>query len=169
MISWDALGAIAEMVGSAAVILTLVYLAVQMRQNSGIAIAESERDIVKHWDDALQDIIKNNATMLPAMRNLAAVDDEARHVATSRIARLIQAHGIVRQQSVLNVVSEETLATADQALACVLTTPGGRAYWAASGPFWFHPEYVDKMVQSYKGPSWVEFFDEFKRSIESNG
>lgn len=33
--NWDALGAIGEIIGAAAVFATLVYLAVQIRQNTG--------------------------------------------------------------------------------------------------------------------------------------
>jgi hypothetical protein len=163
--NWDALGAVAELVGSAAVILTLIYLAMQIRQSSNIASAEASRDSTKIWDDALQDMIRNNATMLPALKNLAVLDQDARYAVVSRIARLIQAHGIMWQQSELGVASEQTLAIADKALASVLTTPGGRAYWAKSGAFWIHPDHVDRMIQSYEGPSWVEFFDEFERHI----
>ena len=35
--NWDALGAIAELVGAIAVLLTLIYLAVQIRQNNKLA------------------------------------------------------------------------------------------------------------------------------------
>jgi len=99
------------------------------------------------------------------MRNLEAVDEEARHVATSRMAKLIQAHGMACRQNVLGEILEQTLAIMDQALACVLTTPGGRVYWKASGPFWFNPDHVNKVLQSFEGPSWIEFFDEFERRI----
>jgi len=103
--------------------------------------------------------------MLPAMRNLGAIDKTDRHVATSRMARLIQAHGMATKQSMLHVLSGSDLAVMDQVLASVLTTPGGRAYWAASGSVWFHPEHVERVVQAYTGPSWIEFFDDFERRL----
>jgi len=165
--NWDALGALAEMVGSTAVILTLVYLALQTRQNSVIASAESGRDTTKAWDDALQDIIRNNATMLPAMRDLAPLDADARYAAISRMARLIQAHGVLLQQAELNVVSEQRRQIADQVIASVLTTPAGRIYWAASSEVWFYPDHVNEVLQSYEGPSWIEFFEHLERRIET--
>lgn len=166
--NWDAIGAAAEIVGSAAVLLTLVYLAVQMRQSSTIAMAESTREITRQWDDALQDLIRNNATMLPAMRDLGALDEMDRYVAISRMARLIQAHGMATEQSVLHVLPERHLAVMDQALASVLTTPGGRAYWAVSNSAWFHPGRVESIIQAYEGPSWIEFFDEFECRLGSD-
>jgi len=163
--NWDAIGAAAEIVGSAAVLLTLVYLAVQMRQNSTIAMAESARELSRQWDDALQDLIRNNATMLPAMRDLGALGEADRYVATSRMARLIQAHGMATEQWALRVLSEGNLKIMDKALATVLTTPGGRAYWAASSSFWGRPEHVERIIQAYEGPSWIEVFDDFERRL----
>lgn len=45
--NWDALGAIGELVGGLAVIVTLIYLAVQLRQNSALlkaSVAASTRE-----------------------------------------------------------------------------------------------------------------------------
>ena len=39
--NWDALGAIAELLGAIAVLLTLVYLAIQLRQNNAFAQAQA--------------------------------------------------------------------------------------------------------------------------------
>ena len=38
---WDALGAIAELLGAVAVFMTLVYLAVQLKQNNAFAQAQA--------------------------------------------------------------------------------------------------------------------------------
>ena len=49
--NWDALGAIAELLGSVAVLVTIVYLARQIKQNTDIARVEAYRDIQKQWSD----------------------------------------------------------------------------------------------------------------------
>jgi hypothetical protein len=41
--NWDALGAIGEIVGAAAVIVTLIYLAKQVKQSVGMARASQNR------------------------------------------------------------------------------------------------------------------------------
>ncbi len=41
--NWDALGAIAELLGAAGVVITLVYLALQIRRSNALALAESLR------------------------------------------------------------------------------------------------------------------------------
>ena len=44
--NWEAIGAIGEVVGSLAVIASLLYLAIQVRSNSAIARAESQRELL---------------------------------------------------------------------------------------------------------------------------
>ncbi len=39
--NWEAIGAVGEIVGALAVVLSLIYLAIQVRQNSNMARAES--------------------------------------------------------------------------------------------------------------------------------
>jgi hypothetical protein len=44
--NWDAVGAIAEVVGAAGVLITLVYLAVQIRHNSASVDASTEHGVL---------------------------------------------------------------------------------------------------------------------------
>ena len=52
--NWDALGAIGEVVGAAAVVLTLAYLAVQVRQNTRSTQAATHSATTAGWQDYLQ-------------------------------------------------------------------------------------------------------------------
>ena len=45
--NWDALGAIGEVIGALAVVLTLIYLAVQVRQNSAAIRSSTRSDIAR--------------------------------------------------------------------------------------------------------------------------
>ncbi len=47
--NWDAIGAIAEIVGAAAVVVSLLYLAIQMRQNAN-AVKASNRDSMANYN-----------------------------------------------------------------------------------------------------------------------
>jgi len=49
--NWDAIGALAELLGAAAVLVTIVYLARQIKQNSDIARVEAFRDMQKQWSE----------------------------------------------------------------------------------------------------------------------
>jgi hypothetical protein len=47
--NWEAIGAVGEIVGALAVVLSLIYLAIQVRQNSNMARAESRLRLVATW------------------------------------------------------------------------------------------------------------------------
>jgi len=44
--NWEALGAIAELVGAAAVVITLVYLSIQMKTNTSAINRASNQSVV---------------------------------------------------------------------------------------------------------------------------
>ena len=43
--NWDAIGALAEVFGAAAVLVTLIYLSLQIRQSNSLAEAQSQREL----------------------------------------------------------------------------------------------------------------------------
>ncbi|MFC1579149.1 hypothetical protein ACFL3Y_02045 [Pseudomonadota bacterium] len=44
--NWDAIGAVAEVFGAAAVLVTLIYLSLQIRQSNSLAEAQSQRELL---------------------------------------------------------------------------------------------------------------------------
>ena len=52
--NWEAIGAVGEIIGAAAVVITLAYLAAQIRHNSKLANADAHERAVKYWSEANQ-------------------------------------------------------------------------------------------------------------------
>lgn len=52
--NWEAIGAVGEIVGALAVVITLVYLAAQMRQNNDLLRSESRQTLVSNDITSLQ-------------------------------------------------------------------------------------------------------------------
>jgi hypothetical protein len=57
--NWDAIGAIAEVVGAAGVIITLLYLALQIRRSNQLANVESNRFAEQATDLPIMAIVQN--------------------------------------------------------------------------------------------------------------
>ena len=53
--NWDAIGAVGEIVGAIAVVVTLAYLAIQIQQNTRMMRREAHLDRVRHIADPLID------------------------------------------------------------------------------------------------------------------
>ena len=52
--NWDAFGAIGENVGALAVVVTLVYLSIQVRENTRVSKSEAFRDGASIWNDVFK-------------------------------------------------------------------------------------------------------------------
>ena len=59
--NWEAVGTIAEIVGAVGVIASLLYLAVQIRQSTKVARAETTKDLYLASRDAILQIASNDA------------------------------------------------------------------------------------------------------------
>jgi hypothetical protein len=72
--NWDAIGAVGELVGSVAVLVTLIYLALQIRQNTHATRAASHHAITDALNQLNLDLANNDAV---AQLWLAGMDDRA--------------------------------------------------------------------------------------------
>ena len=82
--NWEAAGAIGEIVGAAGVIVTLVYLAVQIRQNTrslrATAVWDSQMSFVA-INETLADGGKTSQVMYRALPDPDSLDDFEKHLA----------------------------------------------------------------------------------------
>lgn len=53
MLNWEAIGTVAEVIGAAAVVVTLFYLASQLRSS----VRQSQRDAIQHTWDSLNSLV----------------------------------------------------------------------------------------------------------------
>ena len=60
--NWDAIGAIAELVGAVAVVATLVYLATQIRNSNLAARVASRQEMARQYSDFADGLIENPET-----------------------------------------------------------------------------------------------------------
>lgn len=49
--NWDAIGAIGEIVGASAVLITLIYLATQVRRSNELSLFSASKEIVNQFND----------------------------------------------------------------------------------------------------------------------
>lgn len=59
---WNVVGAVGEVVGAMAVVLTLLYLARQIKQNTAISLAEQNQQIMANYGEFNSIIIANRET-----------------------------------------------------------------------------------------------------------
>ncbi len=69
--NWDAIGAVGELAGALAVLITLIYLAVQLRQNTNLASGAAQREVMASFQLNL-DRVRTNPQLV--QKGLAQFD-----------------------------------------------------------------------------------------------
>ena len=76
--SWDALAAIAQIVAALAVVITLIYLALQIKHANVQAEVESHRhtwDMLNQWCDLVSNSVETAEVVVKGRRSLGELDD----------------------------------------------------------------------------------------------
>ena len=158
---WEALSAVADIIGVVLVVVSLVYLATQVRQGNEMALAESERELLENWANAVAGISVDDRTTDIFHRGM---DDfhSLTNIEKTRFSvimqRLINTYiSALRMDSKSLVGSEEVNIFGDICLAMILT-PGGRQWWSIIGPYFTIHDQVNERIQSEGDsfPSWID-------------
>ena len=73
--NWDAIGAIAELLGAVGVIASLVYLATQMRQNTRAMRASAYQEVLNQRDSVMLPLMQDGELAQLCSRGVANLDD----------------------------------------------------------------------------------------------
>ena len=73
--NWDAIGALSEMIGAIAVVITLVYLAIQIRQNTRAIRLDTGHDVAEEYRDIFALMAQKEG--LAELVHRAAIDHES--------------------------------------------------------------------------------------------
>jgi hypothetical protein len=129
---WNAIGAIGEIIGALAVFLTLVYLALQIRQNTKAIQASAVDAGIGRLNDVRKSVYENGdltRIYLQGIAQPADLDDE------SRVRFRLLLHNILL--SISNIYSQTSytglsLSTWESQLIIlerIINSPGGRWFW----------------------------------------
>ncbi len=129
---WNAIGAIGEIIGALAVFLTLVYLALQIRQNTKAIQASAVDAGISKVNDVRESLYENGdltRIYIQGMAQPADLDEE------SRVRFRLLLHNILL--SISNIYSQTSytglsLSTWESQLVIlerIIDSPGGRWFW----------------------------------------
>ena len=151
--NWGAIGAISEIVGALAVLVTLVYLALQIRLNTAQSRATSHHAI----SDALNQInilfaqsAEVSALWLRGLEDRACLTDQQRWQFDSLLRAYFHVCETMYFQAGVGTGDRGIVLAEEQGMTIVVTTPGGREWWAEN-PFGFSKEfraYIQTLVKS---------------------
>ena len=148
----------ADVVGGIAVLISLIYVAIQIRQNTKMAQTSNYADLsfkVSEFnnliasDSELADIYNRG---IERFDNLSAVEKTRFNFAISRLMQAIQAMFHLRRRG---YIDSELAQTNFDSIAVFLTAPGIEEWWSANRKWWEcgFRDFMDGMIESNKPPS----------------
>ena len=130
--NWDAIGAIGEIVGALAVFLTLVYLAIQLRQNTR-AVQSSAIDSSIGKISAVRQTIYENTDLASLYLKGSKDPENLSEIETLQFRTLVHnmllAQSNIFSQTKFTDLSTSTWESQIPILQRVIGSPGGKWFW----------------------------------------
>ena len=73
--NWDAIGALSELVGAIAVVITLLYLAIQIRAQTNESRLTATRELARDYRDIIESLTRDKELFSTYLKALSAYDD----------------------------------------------------------------------------------------------
>ena len=132
--NWDALGAIAEFVGGAAVVVSLVYLALNARQSAQLERSENYGRIVETVSGALSKIYGSpeiTALMIKGSSDIDSLETDDRVRFSFLLFEIFGNYEFVYEQSKENALPAHVWPHYLQHLEFWAALPGVRTWWSS--------------------------------------
>ncbi len=150
--NWEALGAIGGIVGAAGVIVTLGYLAVQIRQNTTVVRTSNFQELMRDYSNlgnTIADSAEASEIFRKGLVSYEALPEVDKHRFQWMIGEPFRGAQTCFQLERRGLIDQELYTDYMASFANLLRAPGVREYWA-SGRFWWHEnfqEFVDRKLR----------------------
>ena len=143
--NWDAIGAIAESVGAAGVVASLVYLAIQLRQNSRTISDEIFQSVLSNYHGAMDNLISDpalNRIWHAGLRDFDVLDKDEKLLWATQMHAFLRRYENIILQSQKYPINTGVIAGIQNQWHWLLTQPGARTFWPKA-----HSVYSDEFVK----------------------
>jgi hypothetical protein len=134
-VSWDALGAIANGIGAVAVVVTLAFLSVQLRQNTLSTRAATTQAVLSAAAEYLERVASDGELTRIWSRGLqdtGALEPAERVRFALLMAACFRRWEAVHLQSTTGALPEPAWEGLRSAMRNAVTQPGGRTWWSSA-------------------------------------
>jgi hypothetical protein len=154
--NWEAIGAIGEVVGAIAVIVTLLFLSNQIRQSNKLGRAEAERDWFSTWHALVREAMGSEESVelfRSGLNEYSSMTSNQRAVFSTKILALFDHVDVLRRLHEKGYVADDLLAPLMNVLNAIVATPGGSQWWMEIGSMLSISSYFEE----HRDPNSVKF------------
>jgi len=163
--NWEVVGATGEWAGALAVVITLFYLARQIRSSTNQATAEAES--ASHQEFIVLQGGLAEPTTLSVMRrgfhSFNALSNEDKYFFHMKLGTFINHFEGVLRRAEKGLTSASTVQTYGNVLITLVGSPGGREFWAIAGDTFqeLSKDYVNRHIDEGDWAAMEEMFPYF--------
>lgn len=131
--NWDAIGAVGEIIGALAVLATLVYLAIQIRQNTGALRAAALNSSIQAASLIRSEMFTSeelSELFLLGSRSPEALTEVQAYRYRNMVSNMLWAIWNFYSQYQYADLSDEAWESQKHVIVRILRSPGGAHYWA---------------------------------------
>jgi hypothetical protein len=158
---WNAIMAVAEILGVVLLVVSLIYVSIQLKQNNQLARAESERDILRDWNHEISKLVRDaSATHIfqKALVNFDALSNVEKCMFMVRMANLINVYISCLRMAEKGMINDKEVIIFGDVCFSIIITPGGRQWWSVAGPLFTIKAEIDRRIER-EGDSAMTFID----------
>ena len=148
--NWDAVSAVSQIVGVIVVVVTLIYLAAQVRQGNVFARLQARQRMIEQAESELYAQMADPSITHANVKEGALSEDEQAKLSLFLISFLRQREWewFLHQEG---VIDSSVFHAYREVIAIHLGTPRGRRWWERLGRRAFDPGFVDQVNQVLAG------------------
>ncbi len=133
--NWEAIGAVGEIIGAAAVVATLYYLARQTRHNVELEHTKQQRVLIDQFNDYVRNMTdpSNLAAVRKGFVSLSSLGADEQAAAWKNYAQWVNYYEQMIYSYDGGLVPEAVVEAIGKWVVAMLVTPGGAEYWTNHG------------------------------------
>jgi hypothetical protein len=148
--NWEAIGAVSETASAAGVIITLIYLATQIRIQNSESKSRNISEISTQWNNILGDLSSNvdlARSWKIGIADFSALDEDQVVQFSAHLARLFKTFEGFHQQWLTGNITTGTWAALGNVTGDICQYPGVQTWWGLRRR-WYSKEFQD-FVESF--------------------
>lgn len=152
--NWDSISAFADIIAAIAVIISLIYLAVQVKQSNQQAEASAQSDWMTSWNEAIQGWISDEATVevfRHGFSNFGALPETQKAIFQQKLAAVTNQWILAAQLHDSGQFPSTLFDTVTDLLVSVYSTPGGLELLEITAPGFPRGNELLQLARNKKG------------------
>ena len=139
-------GSIGEILGAIATVATLIYLAIQIRENTALSKRQALEKIIErivNWGARLNENPELHEIYRDGLRGFGAFDDAKKDRYHLVLAEILMACEAVQEHGKTDSIKPESVDAIDKRIVHELRGEGARTWWIEMGSGFFATDFVD--------------------------